>query len=56
MSDDGDISELDYIRMCMEDFDLTPDDKISDLLEALREDEIDEFLQVMEERYASGIE
>lgn len=42
MSDDAELSELEYIEALMSDFDLTPEDTLADLIEALENDTEDD--------------
>lgn len=42
---DDELSELEYVQCLMSDLGLTPEDTIADLLEAIRDDEIDSFLE-----------
>lgn len=38
MSDDAELSELEFLQALMSDFDLTPEDTLADLIEALEND------------------
>ena len=39
MSDENELSEIEFVEALMNDFELTPEDSIADLIEALRNDE-----------------
>lgn len=46
MSDDTELSEVEYLEALIDDFELTPENTIKELLDALREDEADEGEEV----------
>jgi len=42
MSDETELSEIEFVEALMSDFELTPEDSIADLIEALRNSEVEE--------------
>jgi len=42
MSDETELSEIEFVEALMNDFELTPEDSIADLIEALRNSEVEE--------------
>jgi hypothetical protein len=41
MHENCETTELEYVEQLLDDFDLSPDDKIADLIEALEDEEAD---------------